>query len=154
MLQAQNNSQYRIVRSNLGSGGSSKNIVTSQGQYHVSQSIGQASVIGTYQSNGYFLRQGYQQPSSKIQPSRNFNTELRAKVYPNPFNQAVIITFGNIITKDISVMLFDVKARLIYNKIFLPEQTIELKINDISNGTYFLKVSSGSLFFNTKLLKI
>ena len=49
---AQEHSEYRIIRSNLGSGGSSQNVLTTNGTYKVSQSIGQSSVIGTHSNNG------------------------------------------------------------------------------------------------------
>jgi len=142
------------MRSNLGSSGSSQNIVTSNGTYKVSQSIGQASVIGTHFNNGYYLRQGYQQPLSRIKIVKEFSHNLEANVFPNPFKDSITITFSNSMLSNISVMMFDLGGRIIHSEEFLPAQIIKLKINDISSGTYFLKVSSGKNHFNTKLIKI
>lgn len=153
-FQAQDNSGYRIMRSSLGSSGSSQNVVTENGTYKVSQSIGQASVIGTHFNNGYYLRQGYQQPLSKIKVTGEYSHNLEAKVYPNPFNESITITFSNSILNNISVTIFDVEAKIIHSEEFLPAQEIKLKINDISTGTYFLIVTSGRKHFNTKLIKI
>ncbi|WP_370000459.1 T9SS type A sorting domain-containing protein [Winogradskyella sp.] len=153
-FQAQNNSGYRIIRSNLGSSGSSQTVETSNGVYKISQSIGQASVIGTFYNNGYYLRQGYQQPSSTIKSIRKNDFELRAKVYPNPFSQTLFISFSDEIINDISISIFDVEARTIYTQEFLPSQRIKIQIQNISSGNYFLKVASGSKQFNTKLIKI
>ncbi|APY07597.1 hypothetical protein BWZ20_04470 [Winogradskyella sp. J14-2] len=151
---AQNNNEYRIISSNVGSSGSSQTLQTANGTYKVSQSIGQSSVIGTYYNNGYYLRQGYQQPISKLKALKNLTLELRAKVYPNPFSQMLFISFSDFVQRDISIRIFDIKSRVIYTKVFLPAQRIELQIEDISTGTYFLNVSSGEKYFNTKLIKI
>lgn len=151
---AQENSGYRIVSSNLGSAGSSQTIQTTNGTYKVSQSIGQSSVIGTYYNNGYYLRQGYQQPTDKLKVITDSYIELRAKVYPNPFSQILFISFSDFMQSDISVRIFNVEAKAIYTEVFLPAQRIELQIEGISTGTYFLKVSSGEKYFNTKLIKI
>ncbi|TCK68751.1 putative secreted protein (Por secretion system target) [Winogradskyella wandonensis] len=153
VFQAQNNSDYRIISSNLGVAGSSQTIETSRGTYKVSQSIGQSSIIGTYKSNGYYLRQGYQQPLN-IHQSRDYSSLLSAKVFPNPFSRQLNIVFTERIQSDISVLIFDINGRLIYNQNFEPRQDVEIQIENISKGTYFLKVASKRKRFNTKLIKI
>ncbi|SHH35578.1 T9SS type A sorting domain-containing protein [Winogradskyella jejuensis] len=155
VFQAQNNSDYRIISSNLGVAGSSQTIETSRGTYKVSQSIGQSSIIGTYKSNGYYLRQGYQQPLTGATNINNLSTtEISAKVYPNPFSRQLNIVFTERIQSDISVLIFDINGRLIYNQNFEPRQDVEIQIENISKGTYFLKVASKRKRFNTKLIKI
>lgn len=153
-VQAQENSGYRIMRSSLGSSGSSQSVVTSKGTYNVSQSIGQSSVIGTHSNKGYYLRQGYQQPSIKVNAVKELTYELEAKVYPNPFSQTLTIRFSDAMHKPIFVLLFDVKAKLIYAQEFSPRQHIQLNLNDISHGIYLMKVNSDTKSFNTKLIKI
>jgi hypothetical protein len=152
-FQAQDNSGYRIIRSNIGSSGSSQDVETIRGIYSVSQSIGQASVIGTHSKQGYHLRQGYQQPSDKVKMLEDFNYNLEAKVYPNPFDQVITISFNHKMLDDISVLIFDINAKIIHSQIFLPTQKVELKLKDISIGNYFLKVRSDNKSFNTKLIK-
>jgi hypothetical protein len=153
-FQAQDNSQHRIIRSNIGSSGSSQNVVTAKGTYNVSQSIGQASVIGTHNNNGYVLIQGYQQPLNGKNSVEEFDYNLKAEVHPNPFNQAITITFSTSTLNNISVLMYDVNAKIILAQEFLPAQEIELKLKDISKGIYFLRVVSGAKYFNTKLIKI
>ncbi|MBC2846048.1 T9SS type A sorting domain-containing protein [Winogradskyella flava] len=153
-FQAQSDSGYRIKQSNLGNSGSSHMVETSSGKYYISQSIGQASVIGTHYNNGYYIRQGYQQPPSKMKAVKDLDIELRAKVYPNPFSQTLFINFSDTVINDISVRIFDIEARIIHTQEFLPAQKLELRLQDISSGTYFLKVASGRKQFNTKLIKI
>lgn len=147
-------SPHRIKRSNLGSSGSSITVENSDGNYQISQSIGQSSVIGTYHNNGYYLRQGYQQPDSDISINSESDTDLIAMVYPNPFTEGVFVSFNETIHNDITVQLFDVNARIIHSQSFLPTQKIELQLRNISSGTYFLKVVSDQKYFNTKLIKI
>lgn len=152
-MEAQNSSSYRVVRSNLGSSGSSHTVETSKGRYYISQSVGQSSVIGTHYNNGYYLRQGYQQPTTNIKAVRDLDIELQAKVFPNPFSRLLFISFSETLRNDISVKLFDVNARTIYSNKFSPAQKLELQLHDINSGTYFLKVASGTKQFNTKLIK-
>lgn len=153
-FQAQSNTNYHIKSSSLGSSGSSQIVETSKGRLYISQSLGQASVIGTHHNNGYYLRQGYQQPSNSAKAVKDLDIKLRAKVYPNPFSQRLFISFSDTIINDVSVQLFDVEARMIYTEEFLPAQKVELQLQGISSGTYFLKVASGKKLFNTKLIKI
>lgn len=151
---AQDNSVYRIKTSNLGSSGSSQHIETENGTYKVSQSIGQASVIGTHHNNGYVLRQGYQQPLEGRITVETFNYNLEAKVYPNPFNQELIISFSQTMATDISTMIIDLHGKIIHVQEFLTAQEVTLQLKDISAGMYVLKVVSGIKRFNTKLIKI
>jgi hypothetical protein len=153
VFQAQDNSGYRIMRSNVGSSGSSQTVVTSSGTYKISQSIGQASVIGTHYNNGYYLRQGYQQPMHKIKIVEEFDLDLNAKIHPNPFNQTIRITFSSKIEEDISVKIFDIHGRIVHAQEFLPAQNLELRLNDISSGSYFLKAISKGKHFTAKLIK-
>lgn len=154
-VKAQNTKQYAIISSNLGSSGSSKIITSSKGNYAVSQSVGQSSVIGTYSNKGYSLRQGYQQPLNKIKIVKEVfkNNDLTATVFPNPFEQSVFVSFDEDIEKEILVSVFDVAGKQIYHREFKPLQRIELNLNNLQVGTYILKVLSNSKLFNSKLVK-
>jgi hypothetical protein len=138
----QNTTSYRIVSSNLGASGSSQTIETNNGVYKISQSIGQASVIGTHYSNGYFLRQGYQQPLTEVAIKTTVDFELIAKIHPNPFRHQVTITFNTDIKDDISILLVDMNGKVIRNQLFQPTQKIDLLLADISIGSYVIRVLS------------
>lgn len=156
-VQTQNEAQekpYRIVQSNIGMGGTSKTVSTASGKYRVSQSIGQSSVIGTYSKSGYYLRQGYQQPHAKIKVQESNKNQAKAKIYPNPFNQQIFISFDEKTTDNIYVSIYDVAGKLIYFKDFSPSKTIKLNIENLSNGAYLLKATSNGKLFNAKLIKI
>lgn len=145
---------YSIIRSNLGISGSSHTFTANTKQYIVSQSIGQASVIGTSSNSGYTLRQGYQQPSSLtyIIPLDGDN-KLKAIIYPNPFQQSISISFSELILNDIEVLLFDIKGSLIYSGKFIGSPLIRISLSDIANGYYVIKVSSGNKQISAKLIK-
>ncbi|ARV09014.1 hypothetical protein BTO05_04955 [Winogradskyella sp. PC-19] len=148
-------SEYRIISSNLGTAGSSTTVATANGTYLVSQSVGQASVIGTHSSsNGYIVRQGYQQPLENLNSTVNTTVNLNAKVHPNPFTRDINISFSSIIKNNVNIQLFDVLGKLIYSDKHTASQTINLQLGHIQKGTYFLKVTSKNKSFNTKLIKI
>ncbi len=154
-IEAQNTKGYAVIRSNLGTSGSSKVITTKNGKYSISQSVGQSSVIGTYTSNGYTLRQGYQQPLNKIKVvNETFkNNNLAATVHPNPFEQSVFVSFTEAIEQDILVSVFDVSGKQIYFRTFGPSQRLELNLKDLPVGTYLLKAMSDGKLLNSKLIK-
>ncbi|MFD2727184.1 T9SS type A sorting domain-containing protein [Hyunsoonleella rubra] len=146
---------YKIIRSSLGSGGSSKTFATSKGQYKVSQSIGQSSVIGTYSKIGYHLRQGYQQPSSKIRVAKTSDeNNLLATVLPNPFNHKISVSFNEKTDAPISVLIYDIGGKLIYTEEFSPSKNIQIDLRHVSMGSYLLKAFSNGKAFNAKLIKL
>ena len=144
-----------IIRSNLGVGGASNTVTANGKTYSVSHSIGQSSVIGTHYKKGYYLRQGYQQPLNKIKVVKEFdNNNLSAKIYPNPFEEFISISFSQDMKNDISVLVFDVNGKLVYSRKFEPAQKIQLNLEGISSGNYILKALSNGKSFNAKLIKI
>lgn len=155
IVSGQTTSEYRIITSNLGTAGSSNTVVTTRGTYLVNQSVGQSSVIGTHtSSNGYIVRQGYQQPLENLNSTVNIVVNLNAKVHPNPFTRDINISFSSIIKNDVNIQLFDVLGKLVYSDKHTASQSINLKLGHVQKGTYFLKVTSKNKSFNTKLIKI
>lgn len=145
---------YKIIRSNVGVGGSSKTFQTSKGTYVISQSIGQSSVIGTSTSNGYYLRQGFQQPHKRIKVIKSTYSSLRAKVYPNPFDYNIQISFKENVSEDINIDVYDISGKLVFSKSFLPSRKIQMNLENLSSGAYTLKAISNGKLFNSKLIKI
>ncbi len=148
------NTQYALLRSTVGVGGGSTHVSTNTGNYIISHSIGQSSVIGTYSKNEYTLRQGYQQPfiSAKIISPINEST-LNAVLYPNPFRQSVNISFSHPIKNPIQVVLFDIVGKTIRSQKLSASQLVTISLNEISKGVYFLSVSSGTKKCTAKLIK-
>lgn len=143
-----------IKRSTVGYGGISKTITTPDGTYNVSQSIGQASVIGTHTKNKYTILQGYQQPlvsNKKLQPSTNHL--IKATIYPNPFKHTINIQFDEQIKDEIFVRLYDANARMVVLKKFAASNQISLSLLNILKGIYTIKIITGNKSFSAKLIK-
>ncbi|PQV46572.1 putative secreted protein (Por secretion system target) [Jejuia pallidilutea] len=151
---ATKNKGYKIIRSNVGVGGSSKTFQTTKGTYTVSQSIGQSSVIGTSVNNGYYLRQGFQQPHKPITVTKSAFSSLKAIVYPNPFDYDIQISFSESVSKDIKIEVYDVLGKLVYVKKFSPSKKLRIDLTKLSTGAYTLKAISNGKLFNSKLIKI
>jgi hypothetical protein len=138
----------------MGVGGFSKTIATEKGNYIVNQSIGQASVIGTYFKNGYTLRQGFQQPF--VSPGTVLilpENKLNAILYPNPFHQSINILFNGLITNDVIVTVSDIMGKNILSRRLPSSQLINLPLEYLPDGIYFLKIIAEKKQFNTTLIK-
>ena len=97
--EAQNTTSAYLARATTGAAGSSENVTINNKAYIVQQSIGQASVIGTFSDENYTFRQGFIQPNvlAKI-IDLAIPLSLDAIIYPNPFLESVTISFSEQIT--------------------------------------------------------
>ncbi|MEM6514691.1 MAG: T9SS type A sorting domain-containing protein [Bacteroidota bacterium] len=152
--QEQEAPNYKLLRSNLGTAGSSYSVETASGSYLISQSIGQGSVIGTHSKNGIYLRQGYQQPMHSIKTIENDNRALNGRIFPNPFDQGVTIAFSSPIESEISILVFDTNGRIVHEKNFSATQKLKINMSQLASGAYFLKAMSSDKALNTKLIKL
>ena len=148
-----NAQNFTIIRSNIGVSGSSNAIVVGNRKYVISESIGQASVIGTYSKNGYTVIQGYQQQHFFNKKTLFNNTSLNAKVYPNPFKEHITITFNETIKTDVYISLHDISGRLLFIKKYKVDNTLNISLPTESQGMYFLNISANQKQFSTKLIK-
>lgn len=145
---------YRIISSNVGVAGSSNKVVTSSGNYFVSQSVGQSSTIGTHSKKGFVLSQGYQQSFNTIKVSGvSESNSLKAVIHPNPFGASISMSFSTVPEKEVLVYVFDVSGKRVYSKRFSPSNTLELDLKYLSSGVYMLKANSGTRLLNAKLIK-
>lgn len=143
-----------IARSTVGSAGSTVTVVANNKTYFVSQSIGQASIIGTSTSNGYTIRQGFQQPPSSIIISKPLpGNGLSANIYPNPFSQSVQVALESKVNQNVTIVMHDLTGRIILNRNYAPSQLIELSLKDIANGDYIISVLTGQKRFTTSIIK-
>ena len=143
-----------IIRSTVAISGSSETVVSNNKSYYISQSIGQASVIGTVTSNGYTIRQGFQQPPiSFIIGQLENGSDLDAIVFPNPFQQMVHISFKDKNENDVWVIMHDITGRIILNKRFEASRLITLPLDEIGSGDYILNVTTGEKHLTTSIIK-
>lgn len=144
--------QGQIARSNIGLAGTSTTLTTNNACYSVSQSMGQMSVIGTFDKKGCFLLQGYQQAKglANVPIPQNY---LKAVVYPNPFWNCLNISFDILVVDKIQVTVFDMKGNAVYSETFPPTQYLNVPLEGFSNGTYFLKINIDKYLFVSPIIK-
>jgi hypothetical protein len=151
---AENYNSPFLIRSTLGSCGMSKVLETSKGTFVVSQSIGQASVIGTYTKNKYTIRQGFQQPLLLAQiietPKENY---LNANIFPNPFLHSINVQFGESVNEKLNVSIYNQFGEVLYFRIFPATQFINLPLTNFAEGNYILKITTENKQLISKIIK-
>ena len=141
------------VRSTVGVNGSSKQINAEGKTYVVQQSIGQASVIGDHSTSGITLLQGFIQPPIRVEINTFSESSLQATVYPNPFDSNVTVRFSEAIEGTVTVVLYDVSGRIIYNQEKPPSKEIVLDFGFLSTASYLLRVSHEGKEFTANIIK-
>jgi hypothetical protein len=154
ITQAQNTYSDYLVRSTTGVAGSSENISVNNKNYVVQQSIGQASVIGTFYDSDYTLRQGFIQPNVLVKIiDKSIPLNLAAVIYPNPFTESVTLSFSEKINDTVDVSVFDLLGRLVFSKSYMADQSINVEFNNLSVANYIIKVTANNKQFIKKILK-
>lgn len=144
---------YAIGSSTISLSGTSHSITTPNGTYYVSQSIGQASVIGIGQKGNYTVLQGFQQYTKSLNIIANIENELKATIYPNPFEQSINIFFDDVIKENINIRVFDVTGKVVFSKGYPPSQLLNIPINYISSGIYIINIISENKKFGANIIK-
>ena len=146
--EAQNTTSAYLARATTGAAGSSENVTINNKAYIVQQSIGQASVIGTFSDENYTFRQGFIQPNvfAKI-IDLAILLSLDAIIYPNPFVESVTISFSEQITDRVEVAVFDILGRLVFSKSYTANQKVNVEFNNLSVADYILKVTANKKQF-------
>jgi hypothetical protein len=152
--EAQNTTSAYLARATTGAAGSSENVTINNKAYIVQQSIGQASVIGTFSDENYTFRQGFIQPNvfAKI-IDLAILLSLDAIIYPNPFVESVTISFSEQITDRVEVAVFDILGRLVFSKSYTANQKVNVEFNNLSVADYILKVTANKKQFIKKIIK-
>ena len=133
--------------------GSSHFVYKNNKSYFLQETIGQASVIKTYNANNYSLRQGFLQPISATIISEHLDTTLQGVIYPNPFYNEVNVRLAEPVYDDITVVLYDVLGRLVFSQVYHPMQLLVLKFDNISSGNYLLRMQMRSEVLVAKIVR-
>ena len=142
-----------IRSSSIGMGGSSKLLLVNNASYTINQSIGQTSVIGTGRKGNYTVLQGYQQFTKSLNIVANIENELKATIYPNPFEQSINIFFDDMIKENINIRVFDFSGKVVFSKGYPPAQILTIPINYISSGVYIINIISENKKFGANIIK-
>jgi len=136
--------------------GSSNKISQKEKKYFIEQSIGQTSVIGSYQSEGHRLFQGYIQPlinANGLKKQDQDNTKLGALIYPNPTLSNITISFTETIEELLNVNLTDMLDQTMYCNKFGASPEIQIDLSNLKPGLYLVKISTGIKYIVIKLVK-
>lgn len=123
----------------------------------IKQTIGQQSLIGTSGNKNYVVMQGFQQSLwGKYIASNNVETIEGIKIitYPNPFTETINFQFSKPVADSISISIFDVLGRLIYehnqNAI---GAILTIDLNTLPTSEYLIRLSATNLNYYTKIIK-
>ena len=120
---------------------------------YVSQTIGQQSVIGTSTKDGVTYSQGFQQ--SVWSKHLNQNAELSSittTTYPNPFVQTVNFQFSKPLSDVISVTVYDIRGRLIYQEAKKAvENILTIELPQLASSNYLVKLSATNYTYYTQI---
>ncbi len=75
----------------------------------------------------------------------------KVKIYPNPFNEEIIIELNDVENSEVQVL--DLNARLLFKTLSEDETFIKLHLSEIQSGVYYLKVNSKESIFIQKIVK-
>jgi len=137
-------------------------MISSQGEtkkissgHYVTQTVGQLSVIGNKQINGFNVGQGFQQ-SAWVRLINSSSTDIIAEYFPNPFIDKVTFNFTNIINgADVNVTMYDTAGRLVYSQKhnLNTDGKLILSLDNLSSGSYLINLSNSQIKYFTKLIK-
>lgn len=147
------NKQAEIKSSSVGMAGGSQIVSDNNTTYYISQSIGQSSVIGTKLNRDHWILQGYQQQNISVSMISSVANDLKASVFPNPFDDSINISFNAKMEEIIFIELIDMNGRLLLSEEHPAAQAVNIPVNAISSGIYNLKVSSNNKQFIAKIIK-
>ncbi len=122
---------------------------------YVSQTIGQQSVIGTYIKDGVTYSQGFQQSAwSKYIKQNDALSSFTTTTYPNPFVQTVNFQFSKPLSDVISVTVYDIRGRLIYQEAKKAvENILTIELPQLPSSNYLVKLSATNYTYYTQILK-
>jgi len=119
----------------------------------VTQTIGQQTIIGNYNVGSFHYNQGFQQPfwNRLIQTNQ---VDFLADYFPNPFIDKINFRFTNLNNERFEINIFDTAGRLVFNtKQNLNEDLLVLNLNDLSSGSYLVRLYNTKKTFYTKIIK-
>lgn len=143
----------KLLRSTVGVAGTTSALSEGSNTLVIQQSIGQGSVIGTFVSGTVMLRQGFIQPPSIRTSIIEEDATLLASVYPNPFTEAVNISFSEEVSGNLSIIIFDMLGRKVYDQSKKAAQEMSVNLQSLSSAQYIMIVSSGNKQFKANLIK-
>jgi hypothetical protein len=123
----------------------------------ISQTVGQQSLTGTSANKDYAVMQGFQQSLwGKYIASNNVEAieGIKTTTYPNPFTETINFQFSKPVTDIISISIFDVLGRLIYEqKKKSINNILTIDLASLPTSEYLIRLSTTNLNYYTKIIK-
>lgn len=142
-----------LRRQTTGISGASGDYKAAGQVYLIQQSIGQASVIGTSESEDYSLRQGFIQPEFVL-TAISQHSDLEASLFPNPFGRQFHIRFEAEPEGDIDVEIYDLSGRAILRKRYGAARQLAIDLPHAASGMYLIHIVSGNKQFSGRIQKL
>lgn len=123
----------------------------------VKQTIGQQSTIGNSSQKDYVVEQGFQQglwanyiASNKIDVVEG----IRTIAYPNPFTEMIHFQFSKPIPDEISISIFDILGRLIYEqKKKTDSSVLTIDLARLPTSEFLVRLTANNFNYYTKIIK-
>jgi hypothetical protein len=150
----ENGSSPYLMRSTLGNSGISSTITDGTATFYISQSIGQASVSGTFSNQNHTIRQGFQQPQlivSKINLEEGLM--LKATIFPNPFQQSISIQLEEPISSSLKISIFSFSGEILSDKMYPQTTLLNLPLHYLPSGQYIIRITTDRKQLISKLIK-
>ncbi len=134
--------QNRPQRSNLGAAGGSVIRSVNGKSFYLQQSVGQASVAGSYQVDGRYFNQGFVQPFHKAVQGLP-STDLDALLFPNPFTDQFTIAFAEEPSGPVTVQVYNAMGQAVYAQEHAPQHAIMIQPGPLAAGAYIVRILVG-----------
>lgn len=139
-------------------------MISSQGQSTkmpdgliIKQTVGQQSLTGTAANKNYVIMQGFQQSLwGKYIASNKIDALEVVKIttYPNPFIETVNFQFSKPVADILSISIFDILGRLIYEQKKKVDTTIlTIDLASLPTSEYLVRLNTTNFSYYTKIIK-
>lgn len=140
-----------IQRQTTASAGSTAQVSYGNANLLIQSSIGQASAIGTAQTDRAHLRQGFIQPLGTKSVRRSAENNLEVDVYPNPFREWFKVQFPQELNTDITIS--DLMGRPVFQTHSEGLKIVRIEIGQVSAGAYLVFIRSGGKIYKGQIIK-
>lgn len=134
-----------IGRASINSFGSSN----SNNGILIQQTVGQSGLV-TYETkgDGFYLRQGFNQPISlKLK-----NNDLSIELFPNPNNGQFFFKLLNSLGESFDYILYDMAGKLIFKGYAFSDQLVQVNVGEVCGGVYQLQIAQEKLTASFKVI--
>lgn len=121
------------------------------------QTVGQQSLSGTAANKDQVIMQGFQQSFwGKYIASNNIYAieGIKTTTYPNPFTQIINFQFSKPVTDVISVSVFDVFGRLLYEQSKpAVNDVLSIDLSKLPTSEFLIRLATNNLNYYTVIIK-